>query len=192
MLRTIIDVHHVSWWGWILACVCKYSLTNQVKFEATLHLRTTVFITEFKAQIWLLDAPLLCLLWELVLQLTVWYILTLWMWSHWSAWLPPRLLFIGEKHASHQVQPLLDQDYRPFLHMSLQTILYHHGWMPVKAKKLNINSRHKYVVFFQEVPGGWTTCWPLYWVLLLRPAWLWYGGYGEAFLLGRHVPIWGL
>ena len=100
------------------------------------------------------------------------------MWSHWSAWLPPGLLFIGEKHASHQVQPLLDQDYRPFLHMSSQTILCHHGWMPVKAKKLNTNSRHKYVVFFQEVPGGWTTCWPLYWVLLLRPAWLWYGGYG--------------
>ena len=65
-----------------------------------------------------------------------------------------RLLFIGEKHALHQVQPLLDQDYRPFLHMSSQTILCHHGWMPVKAKKLNINSRHKYVVFFQEVPGG--------------------------------------
>ena len=100
------------------------------------------------------------------------------MWSHWSAWLPPRLLFIGEKHASHQVQQLLDQVCAIAYHFYTHTILHHHGCQRKLKINSKINSTQKYVVFFQEVPGGWTTCWPLYWVLLLRPAWLWYGGYG--------------
>ena len=115
----------------------------------------------------------------------------LWKWSHWSVWLPPRLLFIGEKHASHQVQQLLDQVCAIAYHLYTHKILHYHGCQRKLKINSKINSTQKYVVFFQEVPGGWTTCWPLYWVLLLRAAWLWYGGYGEAFLLGRHVPIWG-
>ena len=135
MLSTIIDVHHVSWWGWIL------------------------------------DAPLFFLLWELVLQLTAWYILTPVDVVSLISLTPSWLLIYRREACFASRLPTIST-------MSSQTILYHHELIPVKTKNININLRHKYVVFFQEVPGGWTTCWPLYWVLLLRPAWLWYGGYG--------------
>ena len=61
-------------------------------------------------------------------------------------------------------------------------------WILVRAKKLN--SMQKSVVFFQELLGGWTT-WPLYWVLLLRAAWLWWCEvwYGMVWIWGS-FPTW--